>query len=176
MLVQLCAESCTERIPSRYICRITAGSPSRSKLPSMSSTAAILPAGVNAFDVRRGAGDFDALAVAADLFDRGIQHAQRLFGLEAPRIVVLRHEDGKEERAESALFGARQVELPVRFPLPDIAAVIELAIHCVNVAVEHQRARMQGARPFRHGRAAAVCAPSKAAAAATAANPQAAGI
>ena len=67
-------------------------------------------------------------------------------------IVVLGHEDGKEERAESALFGARQVELAVGFPLADIAAVIELAIHGVNVAVEDQRARMQGARAFGNGR------------------------
>ena len=72
-----------------------------------------LAAAVNALDVRRGAGDLDALAVAADLFQRAIQHAHRLLGFEAAGIVVLGHEDGKEERAESALFGARQVELAV---------------------------------------------------------------
>ena len=59
-------------------------------------------------------------------------------GFEAARIVILSHEDGEEQRAESALFRARQVELPVRFPLADVAAVIELAIHGVNVAVEDQ--------------------------------------
>ena len=66
-------------------------------------------------------------------------------------IVVLGHEDGKEERAEAALFGARQVELAVGFALPDVAAVIELAVHGVNVAVEDQRAGMQRARAFGNG-------------------------
>src|ERR1017187_3085335 len=112
-----------------------------------------LAAPVYAFDVPSGARYLDALAVTPDLFDGGIQHAQRLFGFQTPGIVVLGHENGKEKRAESALFGARQIELAVGFPLADVAAVIELAIHGVNVAVEDQGARVQRARAFGNGRA-----------------------
>ena len=84
--------------------------------------------------------------VALDLLERAIEHAQRLLGFEAAGIVVLGHEDGKEQRAEAALFGARQVELAVGLALADIAAVIELAVDGVDVAVEDERAGVQGAR------------------------------
>ena len=110
-----------------------------------------LAVAVNALDVRRVAGDLDALAVAADLFQRAVQHAHRLLGFEAAGIVVLGHEDGKEERAESAFLGARQVELAVGFALADVAAVVELAIHGVYVSVEDQGAGMQRAGAFGNG-------------------------
>ena len=101
---------------------------------------------MNALDLRGVAGDFDAAAIALDLFDGGIQHAQRLSGLQAGGIVVFRHEDGKEERSQTAFAGPRQVELAVRFALADIAAVIELAVHGMNVAIEDECAGMQRKR------------------------------
>ena len=86
-----------------------------------------------AFDIEHG-GDFAAAVNALDVRRRcarfrwsggcgrsarcaAVQHAQRLLGFEAAGVVVLGHEDGKEERAEAAFFGARQVELAVGLAL-----------------------------------------------------------
>ncbi len=130
--------------------------------------------GVDALDVRSAARDLDGLAVAVDLFDRAIQHAHRLFGFEAGGIVVLGDENGEEEGAETTLAGAGQVELAVGFAKADIAAVIELAVHGVDVAVEYQSARVQGARALRDRRINAVdWALSSAATAARNTNPRA---
>ena len=100
----------------------------------------------------RRARDLDRLAVAPNLVDGAIQHAQRLLGFQPPGIVVFRHEDGKEQRAESALPGARQIELAVGLPLANIAAVIELAVDRVNVPVENQGAGVQSPRALGNSR------------------------
>ena len=89
-------------------------------------------------------------------------------------IVVLGHEDGKEERAESALFGARQVELSVGFTLSDVAAVIEHAVHGVNVAIEDERPCVQRTRALDTAAVRACASAGRAAPDIT--KPQAAGI
>ena len=137
-------------MPRRCICRITAGSPSRSKLPSISSTAAILPASVNALDVRRGARDLDGLADCAPICSiGGIQHAQRLFGFEARRDSSPRSRRWKRRaRRARLLWRAARSNWPSGLRCADIAAVVELAVHGVNVAIEDQRRCVQArARP-----------------------------
>ena len=127
-----------------------------------------LPAPMDVLDVRGIARDFDRLAVARDLLHRAIEHAQRLFGLVPRRVVILGHEDGKEQRADSALPGARQVELAVRLLRADVAAVIELTVDRVNVAVEDQRALMQLPRAVGNRRGTTPAAQRNPAVAATA--------
>ena len=78
-----------------------------------------------------------------DLFDRAIEHAERLFGFEAGGIVILGDEDREEEGAEAAFAGAGEVELAVGLARPDVAAVIEDAVDGVDVAVEDERLRAQ---------------------------------
>ena len=46
-------------------------------------------------------------------------------------------------------MGANQIELPVRFPCSDVAAMIKLAIDGVHVGIEDQRAGVNGASVFR---------------------------
>src|SRR5205807_1025416 len=70
-------------------------------------------------------------------------HAQSLLRLQARRVIVFRHEDRKEECPKASFFRAHQVELPVRFSHTGIAAVIELTVDGVNVAVEDQRALVE---------------------------------
>ena len=95
--------------------------------------------------------DFDRRLVALDLLEGRIEHPQRLLRLEPSRIVVLRHENGKEQRAESAFLRAREVELAVGFALADVAAVIEDAIDGVDVPVEHEPLlRHRGQRGQQH--------------------------
>ena len=129
MLVQLCAESCTERRPRRYICADHGGVAVQVEAAFDIEHRGDLAAAADALDVRRGARELDASGCCVAICsERAVQHAQRLLGLEARRVVVLGHEDGEEQRAEAALFGARQVELAVRLALADIAAVVELAV------------------------------------------------
>ena len=99
-----------------------------------------LALGVDALDVGGGAREFDRLGVARDLLHGGIQHANRLLGLQARGVVVFRDEDGKEEGADAALTRSHEVELPVRLADADIAAVVELAVDGMNMAVEDERA------------------------------------
>ena len=77
--------------------------------------------------------------VALDLFERRVEHAQRLLGLEPAGIIVLGDEDGEEQRAEAAFLGAREVELAVRLALADVAAVVEDAIDGVHMPVEDMK-------------------------------------
>src|ERR1039457_3898298 len=103
---------------------------------------------VNLFNIGRRPRNCDRCAVPPDLLERAIQHAQCLFGLQTRRIVVFRDEDGEEECAQPTLLGARQIELAVGLPAADIAAVIELAVDRMHMAVEHQRTRVQRAPPI----------------------------
>ena len=64
----------------------------------------------------------------ADLEIGAPKSAHGLPGLVTARVVILRDEDGKEQRVESALPRAREIKLTVRLALADIAAVVEDAV------------------------------------------------
>ncbi len=100
-------------------------------------------AGADAVDIGGVAGELDRGRVAGDLVERGIEHPKGLLGLETGGVVIFRHKEGEEHRAEAAFFGAGEVELAVGFTLADIAAMVEDAVDGMNVGVEDEGAAVK---------------------------------
>ena len=67
-----------------------------------------------------------------------IDETQRLFGLEASGIVLLRDEQRKEHGVQAPFFRTDQVELSVVHTLSHVAAVIELTVDHMNVGIEDE--------------------------------------
>jgi len=93
---------------------------------------------VNAFDVAAVIGELDGVVITGDLRGGEIKHANRLLGFEAGGVVILGDEDREEEGTESTFFSSGEIELAVRFSFANVAAVIELAIDGMNMAIEDQ--------------------------------------
>ena len=55
----------------------------------------------------------------------------------------------KEHGIDAAILRTRKIELPVRDTLPDVAAVIKLAVDHMDVRIEHERVLMQLSRAWR---------------------------
>src|ERR1035438_4070390 len=64
------------------------------------------------------------------------------------KVLLLSRYTGNAYGPQPTLLGARQIELAVGLPAADIAAVIELAVDRMHMAVEHQRTRVQRAPPI----------------------------
>ena len=96
--------------------------------------------------------EFDLVPIALQLRQRKIDQPQRLLRFEALRIVILGDEDREEHGIDAALFRARKVELAIGHALPDVAAVIQLAIDHVHVSIEDEGVLVQLAGPRGYGR------------------------
>ncbi len=101
---------------------------------------------VDPLDVGCIQGDGDRAGVVRDLLARAIEHAQRLLGFEALRVIVLGDEDGEEHGAEAAFDGAWQIELAIGLADADVPAVVELTVDGMDVAVEDERAAVESER------------------------------
>jgi hypothetical protein len=111
-----------------------------------------LPGGVDASDVGGGQRQLDRVLVPLELLVRRREQAQHLAGLVAGRVVLLGDEEAEEERVVAALSEPRQVDLAVLLPLPQVAAAVEVAVHDVDVGVEHEGVAVQRAGAvFLHG-------------------------
>src|SRR6202012_519080 len=80
-----------------------------------------------------------SVAVQFKLLKGMIDSPQRLLGLKASRIILLRNIQRQEECADPAFARARQIPIAVGLARAHAAALIELAVESVNVAVEDQR-------------------------------------
>lgn len=86
----------------------------------------------------------DAVPVRLDLPQRMVDAAESLLGLKATGKVRLRNVDGAEECSHPAFFCPHKIPLAVAVFRAEAPALVELAVERMHMAIEDQRAPVNG--------------------------------